>query len=68
MATILIVDDTAVDRRLAGGLLEQTPEQVIEACLQTVRVNNLEECYLRPLAFLGAGAMGVRHAFRGRFG
>ncbi len=26
MATILIVDDTAVDRRLAGGLLEQTPE------------------------------------------
>ena len=26
MATILIVDDTAVDRRLAGGLLEQAPD------------------------------------------
>jgi len=39
--------------------LEQTPEQVIEACLATVRANKLEECYLRPLAFLGSGAMGL---------
>ncbi len=39
--------------------LEQTQEQVIEACLQTVRANKLEECYLRPLAFLGSGAMGL---------
>jgi len=39
--------------------LEQTPEQVMEACLATVRANKLEECYLRPLAFLGAGAMGL---------
>ena len=30
-----------------------------EACLETVRVNKLEECYLRPLAFLGSGAMGL---------
>ncbi|MDB4975073.1 MAG: branched chain amino acid aminotransferase, partial [Myxococcaceae bacterium] len=33
--------------------------QVIDACLETVRVNKLEECYLRPLAFVGAGAMGL---------
>jgi branched-chain amino acid aminotransferase len=39
--------------------LEQTPAEVVEACLETVRVNKLEECYLRPLAFLGAGAMGL---------
>ncbi len=39
--------------------LEQTREQVVEACLETVRANKLEECYLRPLAFLGAGAMGL---------
>jgi branched-chain amino acid aminotransferase len=39
--------------------LEQTPAEVIEACLETVRVNKLDECYLRPLAFLGAGAMGL---------
>jgi branched-chain amino acid aminotransferase len=39
--------------------LEQTPTEVVQACLETVRVNQLEECYLRPLAFLGAGAMGL---------
>jgi branched-chain amino acid aminotransferase len=39
--------------------LEQTPAEVVQACLETVRVNKLEECYLRPLAFLGAGAMGL---------
>jgi branched-chain amino acid aminotransferase len=39
--------------------LEQTREQVVAACVETVRVNKLEECYLRPLAFLGSGAMGL---------
>ena len=39
--------------------LEQTREQVVQACLETVRVNKLDECYLRPLAFVGAGAMGL---------
>jgi len=39
--------------------LEQTREEVAAACLETVRVNKLAECYLRPLAFLGAGAMGL---------
>jgi branched-chain amino acid aminotransferase len=39
--------------------LEQTQQQVIDACLETVRVNKLEECYLRPLAFIGSGAMGL---------
>jgi branched-chain amino acid aminotransferase len=39
--------------------LEQSREQVVSACLETVRVNRLDECYLRPLAFVGAGAMGL---------
>src|SRR3954471_833002 len=34
--------------------LEQSQEEVMQACLETVRVNKLEECYLRPLAFLGS--------------
>ena len=34
-------------------------DEICEACLATVRVNKLDECYLRPLAFLGAGAMGL---------
>jgi branched-chain amino acid aminotransferase len=36
-----------------------TQQQIVDACLETVRVNKLQECYLRPLAFIGAGAMGL---------
>lgn len=36
-----------------------TPAQVTEACLATVRANRLDECYIRPLAFVGQGAMGL---------
>jgi branched-chain amino acid aminotransferase len=35
------------------------PEQLIEAQRQVVRVNKLEQCYLRPIAFYGAEKMGV---------
>src|SRR5439155_1760605 len=34
-------------------------EQLIEACLETVRANRLRECYIRPIAFLGDGEMGL---------
>ena len=34
-------------------------EQVVEACLETVRANGLDECYIRPIAFMGDGAMGL---------
>jgi branched-chain amino acid aminotransferase len=34
-------------------------EQIVEACLATVRENGLDECYLRPIAFMGAGEMGL---------
>ena len=36
-----------------------TQEQIVEACLETIRTNGLDECYLRPLAFMGEGAMGL---------
>lgn len=36
-----------------------TQEQVVEACVATVRANRLKECYIRPLAFIGEGAMGL---------
>jgi branched-chain amino acid aminotransferase len=39
--------------------IEQPREQVFAACLDTIRANGLDECYLRPLAFLGSGAMGL---------
>ena len=34
-------------------------EEVLKACCDVVRVNKLEECYLRPIAFYGEGEMGL---------
>jgi branched-chain amino acid aminotransferase len=36
-----------------------TQEEIVEACLETIRANDLDECYIRPLVFLGDGAMGL---------
>lgn len=37
-----------------------TPEEVSAAQLEVVRANGLDEGYLRPMAFLGSEAMGLR--------
>ncbi len=34
-------------------------EQLVEATKETVRANNLPECYIRPLVYLGYGEMGL---------
>ena len=34
-------------------------ENIFDACLETVRANKLRECYLRPIAFMGDGEMGL---------
>lgn len=34
-------------------------KQVAEAIVETVRVNKLDSCYIRPLVYIGYGAMGV---------
>ncbi|HVE94672.1 MAG TPA: branched-chain amino acid transaminase [Acidimicrobiales bacterium] len=36
-----------------------TAEEIIEATKETVRVNELDACYVRPIAFLGYGEMGL---------
>lgn len=38
---------------------EFTVEQVIEATKETVRVNDVESCYVRPFMYLGYGEMGL---------
>lgn len=35
------------------------PSQIIEACKETLRVNQLKEAYLRPIIFIGDGEMGL---------
>ena len=36
-----------------------TQAELVEACLEIVRVNKLKSCYIRPVAFRGYGEMGV---------
>jgi branched-chain amino acid aminotransferase len=36
-----------------------TPAEIVEAIKQTVAVNGLEECYIRPIVYLGYGEMGL---------
>ncbi|MDX1670556.1 MAG: branched-chain amino acid transaminase, partial [Limnobacter sp.] len=36
-----------------------TKEQIMEATVETIRANNLESAYIRPIAFYGSEKMGV---------
>jgi branched-chain amino acid aminotransferase len=36
-----------------------TPQDLIDATVETVRVNNVESCYIRPIVYLGYGEMGL---------
>lgn len=45
--------------RILGLDVPFSAEQVSEACVEAVRKNGFEECYLRPLVFLGDGEMGL---------
>ena len=38
---------------------EWTPEQIVEATKEVVRVNEVESCYIRPIFYLGYGEMGL---------
>ncbi|MCA9602332.1 MAG: branched-chain amino acid transaminase [Polyangiales bacterium] len=39
--------------------LPYSVDELVDACVETVRANKLDECYLRPLAFMGDGPMGL---------
>ncbi len=53
------VDRLFGSAHILGMRLPFTPEQIHDACVTTVRVNKLRSCYIRPIAFLGAGEMGL---------
>ena len=53
-----------VDRLYGSAHVLQLPipyprETLFDACLEIVRANRLRECYIRPIAFMGDGAMGL---------
>src|SRR5680860_313172 len=39
--------------------LPYSVEELVEATRETIRVNDVESCYIRPLAYLGYGEMGL---------
>lgn len=36
-----------------------TPEEIKKAIIESVKVNKLKECYIRPIIYIGYGAMGL---------
>lgn len=45
--------------RIATMAVPYSCEQLEAACAETMRANKLEEAYLRPLVYVGAGALGL---------
>jgi branched-chain amino acid aminotransferase len=48
--------------KLVGMELPYPVEDLIRAVKQTIRKNEIEECYIRPIAFYGYGVMGLNPA------
>ena len=44
---------------ILGLTIPFSRDQILDACVETVRVNKLPSCYIRPIVFLGAGEMGL---------
>ncbi len=52
--------DRLFDSAQIGDLkIPYSKREVAEACKETLRVNGLKEGYIRPIAFIGEGVMGV---------
>ena len=56
--------DEHVDRLFASAhifLLEipYSKDEIKEAILKTIKVNRMKSCYIRPLVYIGCGAMGL---------
>ncbi len=45
--------------KILGLKLPYSTEEIKKAILETVKANNLQQCYIRPLAYLGYGEMGL---------
>ncbi len=44
---------------ILGLRIPFSQEEIVDACLDTVRANGLKECYIRPLVFVGEGDRGL---------
>ncbi len=53
------IDRLLESAKVADMAIAHDRDELCDACLETVRQNGLDECYLRPLAYVGEGAMGL---------
>ncbi len=53
------VDRLFESAHISDMAMKWSRDEVFAACLDIVRINRLDECYIRPLAFVGEGAMGL---------
>ena len=53
------VDRLFASAHISGLKIPFTPEQFAAAILETLKVNGMEAGYIRPLVYVGYGAMGV---------
>ncbi len=52
--------DRLFDSAQIGDLkIPYSKREIMEACKETLRINQLEEAYIRPIVFIGDGVMGV---------
>lgn len=45
--------------KILGLSMAPTVDQLCEACVETAKANGFDECYLRPMAFIGDGPLGL---------
>ena len=53
------VDRLFGSAHILGITIPFTRQAISAACIETVRVNQLKACYVRPIVFLGDGEMGL---------
>ncbi|MFQ5902678.1 MAG: branched-chain amino acid transaminase [Candidatus Binatia bacterium] len=47
--------------RIINVGIDYTKEDMIEAIVHLIKINELEECYIRPIIYIGYGGMGISH-------
>jgi branched-chain amino acid aminotransferase len=56
------VDRLFDSAHVIGFAIPYKREEISRACVETVRRNGLRSCYIRPIAFIGEGEMGLAAA------
>lgn len=47
---------------IAGLTMPFSQDEINRAIIETIKVNNVRECYIRPLVYLGYGEMGINNS------